>query len=215
MAPGMIAHIVLFCVLAVGCREQGITVPLPGDSADSKTVYAVGHGWHVGVVVKRADIADPLWPEHRDFPEAVSLEVGWGDADFYRAPEATVSLMLRAAFASQGSVLSVIALPVSPLEYYRRSEVIALTLSAEGLQALTQYIQASYSRDAQGQVMRLGPGPYGHSAFYRAAGQYSLNNTCNTWAANALQVAGLDVTATAQAGPLMRQLRQVGQVLRR
>lgn len=215
MAPGILTAIVLLAMLAVGCRAPARTAPVVPDLVDAKTVYAVGHGWHVGLVVQRADLAAPLWPEHNDFPEAVYLEVGWGDADFYRAPEATVGLMLRAAFASQGSVLSVIALPVSPLEYYRRSEVIALALSAEGVKALTQYIQGSYSRDAQGQVMRLGPGPYGHSAFYQADGQYSLNNTCNTWAANALQVAGLDVTPTAQAGPLLRQLRRVGQVLRR
>ena len=207
--------LLLYCALLVGCREPTSTTVLPPALEDARTVYVVGHGWHVGIVVQRADVALHVWPAAADFPEAAYLEVGWGDAEFYRAPEATLGLVLQAAFASTGSVLLVLALPVPPLAYYRSSEVVALPLTPEGVTALSQYIHDSYRRDAPGQVIRLGPGPYGHSAFYSAAGHYSLHYTCNTWAANALQVAGLAITPTMQAGPLMRQLRRLGQVLRR
>ena len=46
-----------------------------------------------------------------------------------------------------------------------------------------------------------------------AEGQYSLSNTCNSWTAKALQVAGLPIRKALLTGGLMRQLRRYGQVI--
>lgn len=51
-----------------------------------KTIYLVNHGWHVGIVLKRADISNVLWPESNDFSNARYLEVGWGDKEYYQTP---------------------------------------------------------------------------------------------------------------------------------
>ena len=36
----------------------------PGDNASTKPIYLVSHGWHAGIVLRRADIPANLWPEN-------------------------------------------------------------------------------------------------------------------------------------------------------
>jgi uncharacterized protein DUF2459 len=56
-------------------------------------------------------------------------------------------------------------------------------------------------------VAPLGPGLYGDSRFYPAHGQFHLFNTCNTWAARALQAAGYPMSSPIIAGALLSQAR--------
>jgi hypothetical protein len=49
------------------------------NEASAKTIYLVSHGWHVGIVVKRIDIPDDVWPNLKNFANADYLEIGWGD----------------------------------------------------------------------------------------------------------------------------------------
>ena len=145
-------------------------------------IYLVRHDWHTGLVVKYDDIDPHLWPEKDDFPEALYLEVGWGDRDFYQTPRAGLGILLQAAFKSPASVLFVIGLPTAVTHYFPHADILEIPLSRRGLEELARFIHATYKRDATGQTIRLGPGHnHRHSMFYLAEGDYSLFNTCNTW----------------------------------
>ena len=187
--------------------------PLPAEE-EPKLIYVISHGWHTGIVVKHDDIDARLWPEKDDFPEALYLEVGWGDRDFYQTPKAGLGILLQAALASPASVLFVIGMPTTVTQYFPRGDIIEISLSRRGLEELAKFIHATYKRDSTGQTIPLGPGNWHkRSTFYLAEGEYSLFNTCNSWTARALQAAGLPIRTALKAGGVMRQVQQYGRVI--
>ncbi|MCI0545835.1 MAG: DUF2459 domain-containing protein [Candidatus Rokubacteria bacterium] len=198
--------------LAAGCLGPVASLypPRPGEAA--VPVWLVDHGWHVGLVVPRAAIPSGLLPEQEDFPGARYLEVGWGDADFYRTPEAGVGLAVKAALASGGSAVHMVGLRAPPTEIFPGREIVEIRLSEPGFVALVRFVDGSLAREGSDRAPALGPGLYGTSAFYPARGRYRLWNTCNTWVAEALRAAGAPITPAwaMSAGYLMHQARQVG-----
>ena len=105
--PASLQYLVLVCVLlgSVGCATPGPPLyPVPVQE-EPRYIYIVRHAWHTGLVVKYDDIDPRLWPEKDDFPEALYLEVGWGDRDFYQTPRAGLGILLQAALKSPASVL--------------------------------------------------------------------------------------------------------------
>lgn len=205
--------LLLLSILA-GCAAPGTDLPTTPDAA--RVVYVMGHGWHTGLVVRRTDIPDGLWPEHNDFPNAQYLEVGWGDRDFYQAKEPTFSLALKAAFQSTASVLHIVGFNVPPEDYFPGSEVVAVRLSPQGFEQMVGFIHETYKKDTDGRTMPLGPGWYDNSKFYLATGTYHLFNTCNTWIAKALRTAGAPVSPASAmtAGNVMEQVSKFGVTIR-
>ena len=198
-------------VIATGCLGPVASL-YPSSPGDPSTlVWVVDHGWHTGLVVERATIPPGLWLEQEDLPPAPYLEVGWGDAAFYRAENPGVGLAIKAALASAGSVLHLVALPASPDRTFAGREVVEIRLSLPGFQELARFVDNSFARSESGRAPRLGPGLYGISAFYPAHGRYHLLNTCNTWVADALRAAGAPITPAyaMTAGNLMWQARRV------
>ena len=97
MRIGLIhVFIILMSALLLACASPPSDLFPPGPNEPSKTIYLVSHGWHAGIVVKRADIPPGTWPQHNDFPEAEYLEVGWGDKDYYMTPEPHFGITLKA-----------------------------------------------------------------------------------------------------------------------
>jgi uncharacterized protein (TIGR02117 family) len=191
-------------LLAARCAAPGLD-PTRATVEPSLAVWIVDHGWHTAVVVRRVDVDPAIWPEVREVPDAVLVEIAWGDREFYMASNPTGWLAVKAAFFTVGSVLHVAGLgagvPPSAVE---------LRVSRGGFDAMTRFIHDEYARDDEGRPGRLGPGLYGASWFYVARGRYHLFNTCNTWVARALREAGLDVTpaGTVTAGSVMEQVRR-------
>jgi len=217
---GVMCSLAQCCVMLVnllwcaGCAASGtLLYPVQGQE-EPQLIYVVSHGWHTGIVVKRDDIDAHLWPEKDDFPEALYLEVGWGDHDFYRTPKAGLGILIRAALWSPASVLLVIGMPTTVTQYFPGGDIIAIPLSRRGLEELAKFVHATYKRDERGQTIPLGPGNrHKYSTFYLAEGEYSLFNTCNSWTSKALQAAGLPIRKALKAGGLMRQLQHYGRVI--
>ncbi|GIX47973.1 MAG: hypothetical protein KatS3mg131_2184 [Candidatus Tectimicrobiota bacterium] len=200
----------LLALLAGACAPVPPVPPAP--SPEAKTVYVVGHGWHTGIVVRRADIPPGRWPEHRDLPDTAYLEVGWGDKAFYMAPRPSLGLALKAALHPTPSVLYVVGFDASPRRMYPQREILAISLPPQGLGRLLDFIHETYQHDAAGQPLRVGQGPRRPSAFYLARGSYHLFNTCNTWVAKALLAAGCPMRPAwaFTAGSLLAQARRCG-----
>jgi len=199
--------------LVAGCAGpiRGLYPLRPGERAVS--VYVLSHGWHTGIAVRRADVPAGVWPEHGDFAGSEFVEVGWGDRDFYQAPEGTSGLALRAAVWSRASVLHVVGFSGAARRAFPASDVVEIRLSTRGLERLALFIQDAYARDAAGRAMPLGPGQAPVSRFYLAREPYYLWRTCNTWTARALRAAGVPITPlyAITAGNVMYQARQSGE----
>ncbi|HEY7649493.1 MAG TPA: DUF2459 domain-containing protein [Methylomirabilota bacterium] len=149
----------------------------------------ISHGWHVGLVMLRADVAE-AWPELGDLAPARFVEVGWGDGEFYPASRNTSGMALRAALLSDSSVLQVVGFDDRPERIFAQAPIVEVPVSAAGLDALVSFIRQTYARDPEERPVRVTPALYGRGWFYRAGGQYSVFSNSNTWAARALARAG-------------------------
>ena len=216
MLPSSLQCLVLVIVLiaSVGCATPGSPLYPVLAQDEPRYIYIVRHDWHTGLVVKYDDIDPHLWPEKDDFLDALYLEVGWGDRDFYQAARAGLGILLQAALKSPASVLFVIGLPTTVTRYFPHADILEIPLSQRGLQELASFIHATYQRDTMGQPIRLGPGHnHQHSLFYLAEGDYSLFNTCNSWISKALQAAGLPIKRALLASGVMRQAQRYGRMI--
>ena len=201
-----------FSAVAAGCVSsiEGLYPPAPAEPV--KSIYVINHGWHTGIAVRRADLPDGVRPARADVADSEYVEVGWGDREFYMAPEGTVGLALKAVFWPSPGVLHVVGFDGPVPEFFRQREVIEILLSDRGFQRLAAFIWDAYARDSSGQTMVVGRGQYANSRFYAAREKYSLLRTCNTWTARALRSAGLPITAlyAVTAGNVMSQTRPLG-----
>lgn len=178
-------------------------------AAGERRVLAVNIGWHVGLAFAADDLDPAVFPEVEDFPGAAWIEVGWGDAGFYRNPDPGLGDILDAAFASKAAVLHLAAMPVDPARYLPAAEVAAIRLDDERFARLLAHVAGQVDRDGGPRAAALGPGLYPVSRFYPALGRFSLERTCNTWVAQALAAAGLpiDPDGVVRASTLMRRIR--------
>lgn len=206
--------LLLIGLLCSGCAASMTDSYRSNAGPPTALVYLVNHGWHAGIIIRRADVPRGVWPEIADFPDAEYLEVGWGDWDYYQAQDIGVWITLKAALWPTASVLNVVGFSGSAAGRYPHSEIIPLGLSEIGLESLSRYIHDSYKRHGEARVAPLGVAPYGNSRFYPAVGKFHLFNTCNVWAAHALRRAGYPISPSLAitASTLMSQASKLGRV---
>ena len=201
----------VFLVLASGCASPGKQLCPPSQNEPAKIIYLVSHGWHAGIVLRRSDTPEAIWPRQPGFPRGEFLEVGWGDSDYYQKPDPHLGVSLKAVLLPTHSVLHIVSFNGPVAAYFVNSEVIRIELSKPGFEKLYRFIAASFARDEAGRVRPLREGLYGDSRFYQSREIYHLLNTSNAWNARALREAGCPVKLwTFTVDQLMSQARQFG-----
>lgn len=193
-----------------GCAAGRHEAAAPGRGDAAASIYVVAHGWHTGITLPRAAVPAQHWPEAAHFGRSAYIEVGWGDRDFYMARGFNAWFGFKALFWPTASVLHVAGLPRAPPLEFAGRDVVELAVTRQGLQALADYISASFERGGGQAAAPLGPGDYAASAFYPSHEKFHLFNTCNAWSARALRAAGIPLTAGAaiSAQDLMAQARR-------
>jgi uncharacterized protein (TIGR02117 family) len=211
---GAFIEVMALAVLLAACRSEG-TSPRPGPVDETEAVYLVGHGWHAGLVIPRTPATAAHWPEQAAFPYATSLEVGWGDRDFYQDPNPGVGREIKAALWPTRSVLHVVGFSRPVTAYFPHSEIVRLDLTRTAVDSLAAYVHAAYARGEEGRPFPLGPGLYGESRFYAARERYYFFKNCNRWTARALRVAGLPLypSEVLTTGDLFKQARPFGETI--
>lgn len=206
---------ILVAALLSACTLLPADIRAPASCQQEQEFSVVIHGWHTGVVIGARDLEERLPELASSLTGASQVEVGWGDAAYYRAPEPTVSLALRAVLYPTDTVLHVVSLPGTDLRtHFPDSTVVTLTVSETGYHRLLEYIVDSFARTRDGRVIPLESGLYGRSRFYRAEGWFDSSNTCNTWVAHAVAASGypLQTTAVVTAEGLLEELRRPNEV---
>ena len=218
---GLAIVALLMAALTVGTARWGdarLWPPAPG--APTTEVFIVSHGYHAGIAVPRAALAEQASQRGLSALGYVAtrfagfdwLEIGWGDEGFYRyvptAESLTAALALRALFRpGNPSVLHVVGVNNDPRAMFANSEVVPVGLSDAGFARVADMLDSSFAR-GNGSLMPedLGPGLYGTSLFFRANGAFHLFNVCNHWTARVLGAAGIPtapVLATLPFGLLL------------
>lgn len=209
--------LILIIVLVVSaCSSKPHTVNATKIQVTSaKTIYVVNHGWHTGFVVPVKTIQEQL-PQLRDrFQNTAYIEFGWGDKGFYQANEIDSGLAIPALFWPTESVVHAVAVPEPALAYFPKAQVEVLCLQSRQYSKLIAFIESSFEKDHNGQLIKLKKGKYGDSQFYQGVGDYFLMNTCNNWTAKGLSSAELDISTTFKltADSIMNYLSENKQAL--
>jgi uncharacterized protein (TIGR02117 family) len=204
--------LMVFSTAAAGCAKsiEGLYPPAPAELV--KPIFVINHGWHTGIAVWRAHIPEGVWPEQADLADSEYLEVGWGNREFYMAPEGTLGLALKAVLWPSPGVLHVVGFDGPVQQFFPQREIVEILISDRGFQRLAAFIGDAYAKDGSGRTMALRRGQYANSHFYAAREKYFLLKTCNTWTASALRSAGLPITSlyAVGAGNVMDQTRPLG-----
>lgn len=211
----------LASILLSGCATEPYALPFTPVANEMRPhrVFAVGHGWHVGLVLPAAPLVAHL-PALKDrFKNTTHFELGWGDKGFYQAQEITTGLTLQAMFWSTGAAMHVVSVPASPdlpFDYFSGSDIVEVCVSDRELSALAEFVQRSFRRDAFQQPIKMKNGIYGDSQFYEAQGRYHFFNTCNKWVAKGLSSMGfsIDPTFALTSGSLLKSLKTSGRAAR-
>lgn len=206
----IIPLLLLLLIVGAGCSATPVQSE-PVDEKPARIVLLVSHGWHTGIIVRTGDIPEGVWPERAHYPDAAYLEVGWGDREFYPAPDPSVGDALRAALVPSVAVLHVVGLTDHPTRVFSFSEIIALEISEAGFERLIEFIAATHDRAGAERAEPIGPGLYLDSHFYLALGRFHLFNNCNTWVINALRAAGLPLRWAMTSDDVIEQALDFGQ----
>jgi uncharacterized protein (TIGR02117 family) len=190
-------------LLTLRCGDRRLYPVAAGEPA--VIVAVVSHGYHAGIVLPRATLADvaarrgyaALIAVSARFAAYPFLEMGWGDEGFYRSVPTLASLSVtmaaRALFVpGNPSVLHVVGLAYPPRAAFPLADIIALDLSADGFDRMLGRIDATFAPAGTGDPLEdVGAGLYGPSRFYRAKGTFNLFHVCNHWVADLLDAAGV------------------------
>ena len=154
-------------------------------------IYLLSNGWHTEVIIRNDEALRQKLPELLGGTDAKYFSFEWGDAGYYPARNPGFQLLAHALLIRSPSLLHVTGIDRAPDEFYASSQVIALRIEEPSLLALTDYISKSFDRRTQPAVALQGR--YPHSWFYEAKGHFHAFNNCNTWTANALVEAGINL----------------------
>lgn len=170
--------------------DQGIDIYLRANAVHADLMlptHSAVHDWRNAIKVPGIDRAD-------------YLSIGWGDRAFYLETKNWADLRavnaLRALIGVDSTVMHISA-ENTPRE---TDEVRRIRISAAQLQQLVALVNASLTRDAQGQPQQISGAHYANNdGFFEAQGHYSMFNTCNEWVRTSLSGAGV---RTASWSPL-------------
>lgn len=185
--------------------------PLPCPAApDGAVAWVIDHGWHTDIALRPQDLDGPLAAFRLPFAAAEALVFGFGKRSFVLAEAGAAEELLLGPFPGRGA-MQVKGLRLLPPAVYP-GRVTALALPAGGLARLSRFLWDSFALDPAGAPVPAHPGPLHGSLFYEAVRGYSLAYTCNTWAAEALRLAGLPVSerGVVLAGAVLAQLAAIG-----
>ena len=199
----------------------------PPGGAARVPVMVVDHGYHAGLVVRRDDLlgvsaalrreqpalARLLWGVAARWPGADWLEIGWGDAAFYRATRTAADIELRLALPAllwpTEAVVQVVPGLGAQEAAFPLSDRLLVALSPGGWRALAIGLGESLASNPAALPEPVGPSLYGEGLFFRSTLSYHAGFTCNQWVAGLLNSAGLpaswfwSITSTG----LMQELR--------
>lgn len=201
--PTTILFIGILSVLALtclpGCARKSLSPFPPALEEKTVSIYVAIDDGHSGIILTNSTIPDDLRQLTSRFNAFRYIEFGWGDEDFYRAPEVNVFIAVKAALWPTASVLHLIGINETLEEYAAGPDIYRIELSREGFFALCNFITATFSKDEKGNSIALGPDPafIRQTLFYQARPKFFLPRTCNTWTAKALKTAGIPISTWA------------------
>jgi hypothetical protein len=202
---------VLALLLLQAC--SGMPQPQPDDgtvrAGPPRIIYVARRSWHIDVGFSTADLEPPLASVAADFPSSRYLFFGFGDRHYLVAKHKNFPGLLAALWPSAAVVLTT-GFGALPEEAFGTGRVIRLSVTPAQMRAAQRFMRGSILEDNGAPVIYAMGGSEG-SLFFGSVPKYSAVHTCNTWAAEVLQAAGLPVHSVGVvfAAQLWSQVRRI------
>ena len=176
--------------IPVSAKDDGQPKDIP--------IYIYTNGVHTDIVMPvKNEMQD--WSIKIPFNNTLSkrtdynyVGIGWGDKGFYLDTPTWADLKFSTAVKA-AFWLSESAMHCTYYETIKEGDDCKkIMISKAQYQKLVQFVEDKFDRDENGNFILVPTDAvYGdNDAFYDAKGKYSFLNTCNTWANDALKVAG-------------------------
>jgi hypothetical protein len=198
----IVALLAAMTVLTARPADPALWPPAAG--APGVDIHVVSHGYHFGIIVERAAMAEAaerggqaaLAAVAQRFADYRWLEIGWGDEGFYRSVPDVASLTVRLAVrcscraTCRWSMWS--GWTVRRAMCFQRPTSSAFRSRTKASRGCwTGSTRASAAGRAGRRSSHSGPGFTGPSLFYRGVDAFHTFNVCNHWVARLLSAAGV------------------------
>lgn len=156
-------------------------------------IFVSTNGVHLDIILPIENI-DPDLRSQLQLPTGTHfVSFGWGDKEFYiKTPEwsdLTFPVAFRALFLKTEAAMHVTSLGRTFSDWKE------LEICTGQLNALNSYINSSFKKNETGELQKLDfPGYTSYDVFYEANGSFTVFNTCNVWANNALKETGIKIS---------------------
>jgi uncharacterized protein (TIGR02117 family) len=180
------------------------------------SLFLIKNHWHTGLVLRMDDVHKFI-PELNEFSEYNYVDIGWGDEDFYQHPGFDAGLAVKALFYPTPSALRIEGFNLTIEQYINLSDMaILIEVDESQIKQISQHISAAFYRNKKDDPVKLLSTAYGGKIkFFKANGEYHLFNTCNTWVAEGLSAAGIEMNEhVILAEQLFNEAAKSGKVLK-
>lgn len=179
-------------------------------------IYFIKQNWHTAIVFNTQELDSNKFIEYNSFSDFGLIDIGWGDEEFYQYPGFDSGLAFKALFYATPSTLRIEGINLKKAEYFNLSEiVIEFVLTDEQFEKICNYISKTFYKNDLGETVILNQKAEGKIIFYKAVGSYHLFNTCNTWLANGIRQAGIEIEENIiLTEQLFNELSKIGTVIK-
>ena len=158
-------------------------------------IWVLRMSWHTGLVLSSSDLGSRLAFLLSRVRRGRYFIFGWGDRRYYLSAHPTSGIALAALFPSRSVMLVQscerdLVRCLGPSVHLR-----VLRVSPPDLAKLRRYLAHSFLKDPGHRAVPVARGPFPESMFFASGRTYDAFETCNTWTAQALEAAGLPVSA--------------------
>lgn len=188
----------ILCYTLTAFLLSKITIAKEANSKPEVEIFILTNGVHTDIVMPTKSTQID-WSRQIQYKNTIAADstyqyiaMGWGDKGFYLETPEWSDLKASVAFKAI-SGLSTTAIHAT---YYKKmklgNDCKSILISKEQYGRLIAYINNSFQKDTSGNVIVIKTNAnYGKTdAFYEATGSYSILQTCNSWANNALKASG-------------------------
>lgn len=194
------------CLLSTSCLNLHTLPPTQAHVApvtapqkpNSVRIHVFSHGWHTGLVMKRADVEKIpaiTWLDELEAGHAKYLEFGWGDEHAFRVKRVGLGTVLTAMFLPTRSVVHLERFDETPYVHYPESQLKTFDITLDQLEKVLVAIKKTIRKDRYGKLINVGPGVEADSTFYRANRLYFIGRSCNSWTGKMLRGADIEVSS--------------------